>query len=210
MESMSSLELDSGLPIILPKLTGANIHDGVATIDLVGELVKQGYRIRYSVFDSTYDNYHFYLILVDYCQISPIIYLNKRCQGISYNKDLIFFIQDGIPMCLYGLPLANWGFCSGYKVATSGAVQYVLLFNIEMRSVLIEVSAKRKSQTTAEYFTPTPKRTTVTSLLFHGIANFGMNFYRKRGVCERSFKIKKVDYKLAIARTRGKGCGSLE
>jgi len=57
MESMSSLELDSGLLIILPKAAGANIHDGVATIDLVGELVKQGYRIRYSVFDSTYDNY---------------------------------------------------------------------------------------------------------------------------------------------------------
>jgi Cd2+/Zn2+-exporting ATPase len=139
------------------------------------------------VFDSAYDNYHFYLTLVDYCRISPIIKLNKRCQGISYNKDLIFFTPEGIPMCLYGLALTNWGFCSGYKVATSGAVPYVLLFSTRMRVAPIEISVRDKDQITVEYFTPTPKRTTVTLLLFHGIANFGMSFTEKEALNEEGY-----------------------
>ena len=94
------VDLGSGLPIILPKLTGANIHDGIAVVALMQEVLEQGYRIRHSVFDSAYDNYHFYRLLIDYCRISPIICLNKRCQGISYNKDLIFFTRKEF-LCVF-------------------------------------------------------------------------------------------------------------
>jgi len=123
------VDLGSELSIVLPKLTGANTHDGVVGVNLILEAIRQGYRIRHAVFDSAYDNYHYYRFLIDYCRISPIIMLNERCQGISYNKDLIFFTQDGHPFCLYGLPLTNWGFCwdrgcNKWRCPVTSLVQY--------------------------------------------------------------------------------------
>ncbi len=197
------VDLESGLPIILPKLTGANIHDGVAAINLVGEAVKQGYRIRHSVLDSAYDNYHFYRLLVDYCQISPIIMLNKRCQGIFYNKDLIFFTLDGIPMYLYGLALANWGFCwdrgrNKWRCPVCSFLQYK-----DESCPYRDICQRKRSdygrvpytypKENYRYFTPVPRDSELWGEL-----------YRKRGTCERSFKPEKEDYKLDITRTRGK------
>ncbi len=37
------VDIESGLPVILPKLTGANTHDGVIGVNLVREAVKQDY-----------------------------------------------------------------------------------------------------------------------------------------------------------------------
>lgn len=202
------VDLKSGLPIILPKLTGANIHDGVAAINLVGEAVRQGYRIRHSVFDSAYDNYHFYRLLIDYCQISPIIKLNKRCQGISYNKDLIFFTPDGIPMCLYGLTLTNWGYCwdrgrNKWRCPVCSLIQYR-----DEKCPYRGICQKEKLDygrvfytyptENYRYFTPVPRDSELWNEL-----------YRRRGVCERSFKAKKIDYKLDITRTRGKKMWSI-
>lgn len=202
------VDLGSGLPIILPKLTGANMHDGVVAINLLGEALKQGYRIGHSVFDSAYDNYHFYRLLIDYCQISPIICLNKRCQDISYNKDLIFFTPEGIPMCLYGLALTNWGFCwdrgrNKWRCPVCSLVQY------QDESCPYRDICQRKSsdygrvfytypKENHRYFTPVPRDSELWNEL-----------YRKRGTCERSFKTKKIDYKLGITRTRGKKMWSI-
>lgn len=197
------VDLESELPIILPKLTGANIHDGVAAIDLIREAAGWGYRIKHSVFDSAYDNYHFYRFLVDYLWISSIIKLNKRCQGISYNKDLIFLTPNGIPMCLYGLPLAKWGFCwdrgrNKWRCPVASLVQYR-----DEQCPYRDICQKKKSdygrvfytypKENYRFFTPVPRDSQLWNEL-----------YSKRGVCERSFKREKEDYKLDITRTRGK------
>jgi len=172
------------------------------------EVLEQGYRIGHSVFDSAYDNYHFYRFLVDYCRISPIIKLNRRYQGISYNKDLIFFTPDGVPMCLYGLPLANWGFCwdrgrNKWRCPVCSLVQYR-----DEECPYRSICQKEKSdygrvlytypQENHRYFTPVPRDGELWGKL-----------YRKRGVCERSFKTKKIGYKLDITRTRGKKMWSI-
>lgn len=197
------VDLDSGLSIILPKIAGANIHDGVVAINLVAEAIKQGYRIRHSVFDSAYDNYHFYRFLIDYFKISPIIKLNERCQGISYNKDLIFFSQDGIPMCLYGLALTNWGFCwdrgrNKWRCPVCSLAQYK-----DEECPYGDICQKKRSKygrvvyTRSEenfrYFTPVSRD-----------SDLWRDLYNKRGASERSFKSKKRDYKLSITRTRGR------
>jgi len=197
------VEVKSELPLILPKLTGANTHDGVVGLALIREAIRQGYRIKYAIFDSAYDNYHFYRFLVDYCLISPIIMLNERCKGISYNKDLIFFTREGHPICLYGLPLANWGFCwdrgrNKWRCPVTSLVQYkndVCPYrNICQRKVsdygrVFYTYPKENYR----YFTPISRDTDVWDEL-----------YAKRSGCERSFKREKEDYKLNATRTRGK------
>jgi len=181
------VDVESGLPIILPKITGANTHDGAVGVSLVRQAARLGYRIKHSIFDSAYDNYHFYLILVDYFCISPVIMLNKRYHGISYNKDLIFFTQDGIPMCLYGLPLANWGFCwdrgrNKWRCPVCSLSQYK-----DEECPYRDICQKKRSDDGGvvytypkerhRYFTPVPRNSELWNEL-----------YRKRSVCERSFK----------------------
>jgi len=197
------VEVKSELPLILPKLTGANTHDGVVGLALIREAIRQGYRIKYAIFDSAYDNSHFYRFLIDYCLISPIIMLNERCKGISYNKDLIFFTREGHPICLYGLPLANWGFCwdrgrNKWRCPVTSLVQYkndVCPYrNICQRKVsdygrVFYTYPKENYR----YFTPISRDTDVWDEL-----------YAKRSGCERSFKREKEDYKLNATRTRGK------
>ena len=197
------VDLESELPIILPKLTGANTHDGVVGVDLIREAIRQGYRIKHAVFDSAYDNYHFYRFLIDYLWISPIIKLNERCKGISYNKDLIFLTQNGSPMCLYGLPLTNWGFCwdrgrNKWRCPVTSLVQYkgeecpyrgICQRKVSDYGRVFYTYPKENYR----YFTPVPRDTELWDKL-----------YGKRGVCERSFKREKEDYKLDTTRVRGK------
>ncbi|HIE43861.1 MAG TPA: hypothetical protein EYP78_03575 [Candidatus Omnitrophica bacterium] len=203
------VEVKSELPIILPKLSGANTHDGVIGVDLIREAIRWGYRIKHAIFDSAYDNYHFYRFLVDWCHTSPIIMLNKRCEGISYNKDLIFFTPDGVPMCLYGLPLANWGFCwdrgrNKWRCPICSLVQYK-----DEECPYRGICQRRVSdygrvfytypKENYRYFTPVPRDTELWDEL-----------YAKRSGCERSFKREKEDYKLGTTRGEGKRCGLLK
>jgi len=150
----------------------------------------------------------FYRFLIDYPRISPIIMLNERCQGISYNKNLIFLTLDGSPMCLYGLPLANWGFCwergrNKWRCPVCSLVQHK-----EEKCPYRSICQRKVSdygrvfytypKQNYRYFTPGPRDTDVWEEL-----------YAKRSGCERSFKRENKDYKLAATRTRGKRCGLL-
>ncbi|MEA1964687.1 MAG: transposase [Candidatus Aerophobetes bacterium] len=197
------VDLKSGLSIILPKLTSANIHDGVVAINLIREAMNQGYRIKHSVFDSDYDNYHFYRFLIDYYRISPIIKINKRCEGKFKNRDLIFFTKDGAPICLYGLTLTNWGYCwdrgrNKWRCPICSLAQYKDE-ECPYRDICQQKKSKygrvvyTRSKENYRYFTPVPRD-----------SDLWKELYKKRSISERSFKVKKRDYKLTATRTRGR------
>lgn len=197
------VDLESGLSIILPKLTSANIHDGVVAINLLREAMRWDYRIKNGVFDSGYDNYHFYRFLIDYCWISPIIKINQRSEGKFKNRGLIFFTRNGTPICLYGLTLSKWGHCwdrgrNKWRCPVCSLVQYQ-----DEECPYRDICQKKRSDygrvvyTRSEqnyrYFTPVPRD-----------SDLWRELYSKRCVSERSFKVKKRDYKLTATRTRGR------
>ena len=163
----------------------------------------QGYKIKHSVFDSAYDNYHFYRLLIGYYKISPIIEINNRCEGKFQNKNLMFFTQDETPICLYGLTLANWGFCwdrgrNKWRCPVCSLAQYK-----DEECPYRDICQKKRSnygrvvytrpEENFRYFTPVPRD-----------SDFWKELYNKRSASERSFKSKKRDYKLSITRTRGR------
>ncbi|MEA1965107.1 MAG: transposase [Candidatus Aerophobetes bacterium] len=135
--------------------------------------------------------------------ISPIIEINKRCEGKLQNKDLIFFTKEGTPICLYGLPLTNWGYCwdrgrNKWRCPVCSLVQYK-----DEECPYRDICQKRKSaygrvvytrsKQNYRYFTPVSRD-----------SDLWKNLYKKRSGSERSFKSKKKDYKLSITRTRGR------
>ena len=111
-------------------------------------------------------------------------------------------------MCLYGLPLTSWGFCwdrarNKWRCPVCSLVQYK-----DESCPYRDICQRKRSdygrvlytypKENYRYFTPVPRDSKLWNEL-----------YRKRGVCERSFKTKKIDYKLGITRTRGKKMWSI-
>jgi transposase len=192
------------LPIIV-KLTSANIHDGVMGVELIREAITRGYKFNHAIFDSAYDNYPFYTLLTDYLQTIPVIQLNARAQGKFKNKQLIFLDNFGNPICLNGLYLANWGW-----VWQRGRNKWRCpICALKKHSVSSEICRyrdicqKQKSdygrvfytypEENYRFFTPVPRESELWNKL-----------YNSRSGSERAYKTKKIDYKLAALRTRGK------
>ena len=102
-------------------------------------------------------------------------------------------------MCLYGLPLTNWGFCwdrgrNKWRCPVCSLVQYK-----DEACPYRDICQRKVSdygrvfytypKENYRYFTPVPRDTELWDEL-----------YAKRSACERSFKREKEDYKLNATR----------
>lgn len=108
--SVYNSELKTDLPLYL-RLLDASRYDGVSAIVALAEFRKlyPEFTIDTFVGDSAHDNYPTYNLLKAW-HIKPIIALNPKNKGNAKYPETITNNENGIPICLEGIPMIYNGF----------------------------------------------------------------------------------------------------
>ena len=191
------------LPIYLRLVTGRR-HDSVSCVVALDEFLRlySQWRVEIALLDAAHDCYPIYQMLHNR-DITAVIDLNPRTAGKATNKDSYKPAQDvklnseGVPLCPVGHAMRYNGFCKG-RGRHKWRCPLKPLSRPESVQVPCACSASPYGRVVYTYhqdnlrFFPRIARGTQT----------WKTTYAKRTSVERSYKRKKVDYRLEATRVR--------
>lgn len=195
--SITSADSHNDLPLFLRLVQGSR-HDSATFVFSWAELLElyPEFRFTKALLDSAHDVYDIYRLLYAN-DTEPLIDLNKRASGKMTLPGPISVDDNGVPICLAGLPMLNWGFnknrcrikwrCPNYKDKSKCPRHQECSPSKYGRVVYT------KPDWDLRLFTPTPRGSKAWKFA-----------YARRTNVERTFKRILVDYQIESARARSK------
>jgi len=195
--SITSADSDNDLPLYLRLVQGSR-NDSVTFVFSWVELLRlyPEFKISKALLDAAHDVYDIYRLL-HANEAEPFIDLNERAKGNNTFPGPISVDNNGVPICLEGLPMLNWGFnndrcrikwrCPHYRDRSKCSKKHECSTSEYGRVVYTKPSWDLR------LFTPTPRNSKAWK-----------NVYARRTTVERTFKRILVDYKIELANARTK------
>jgi hypothetical protein len=196
--SYTAADSPNDLPVFFTMAQG-NRHDSVLAALSIPNLIPALKEMTVSTLigDSAHDAIPIYRLCVE-LGINPVIDLNSRNEGSSSLPGPVEITEDGIPVCLQGYPMVNWGFCRD-RMRNKWRCP-LACGKVERCPHLDECSPSPYGRVLYTYpqenyrlFTPIPR----------GSRKWKTTYEKRTGV-ERTNKRTKVDYALENTRARTK------
>lgn len=110
--STHNKDLKVNLPLYF-RFVGANRHNSVSGVVAIAEFRElcPDLPIHNILLDSAHDNYPTYHLCVEWNMI-PFIDLNPSNNGNITYPDVVTVNEKGVPICMEGRSMVNWGICS--------------------------------------------------------------------------------------------------
>ncbi|WP_366922067.1 transposase [Metallumcola ferriviriculae] len=195
--SITSADSKNDLPLYLRLVQGSR-NDSVTFVVSWAELLHlyPDFKFSKALLDAAHDVYDIYRLL-HANETEPFIDLNNRAKGNNTFPGPINVDENGVPICLEGLPMLNWGFsndrcrikwrCPHHKDSSKCSKKHECSPSAYGRVVYT------KPIWDLRLFTPTPRNSKAWK-----------HVYARRTTVERTFKRILVDYKIELANARTK------
>ncbi|MBU0531858.1 hypothetical protein KKB18_05935 [bacterium] len=186
------------LPIFF-KLAAAQRHDSVLSVITLDEAIKFYPEFSFSNFtgDTAHDAYAVYSLLHHF-NIDAIIPIKENNKGNPKHPAALTLTQEGIPVCIGEFPMINSGFCKD---------RCRIKWRCPLIAGKIPACAHASTCSQSPYGRVIYTKPSWDFRLFTRIPRgspLWKTILAKRTSSERSFKRKKIDYKLENARVRSR------